>query len=47
MDLSTAPRILTSMHHWAAMGAAALFLIESVMLGLALAGGRKAGAKSI
>jgi hypothetical protein len=35
------------MHHWAAIGAAALFLIESVLLGLALAGGRGAGAKRI
>jgi hypothetical protein len=44
MDLSIAPRILMSMHHWAAIGAAGLFLIESAMLGLALAGGRKSDA---
>ncbi len=47
MDLSTAPRILISMHHWAALGAAGLFLMETVVLGLALVGGRAAGAKRI
>lgn len=43
MDLSTAPRILMSMHHLAALGAAGLFLIESALLGLALVGRSKAG----
>lgn len=43
MDLSTAPRILMSMHHLAALGAAGLFLIESALLGLALVGRSKTG----
>jgi hypothetical protein len=47
MDLSAAPRILMSLNHWAALGAAGLFLVESALLGLALAGGRKAGAERI
>ena len=45
MDFSAAPRLLISMHHYAALGAAALFLAESALLGLALAGGRKAAAR--
>lgn len=44
MDLTAATRILTSMHQYAALGAAALFLAESALLGLALSGRSKSPA---
>lgn len=45
MDFPVATRILTSLHQYAALGAAALFLAESALLGLALSGRRKAPAE--
>lgn len=46
MNIPIAP-ILVSVHLYAALGAAALFLAESILLGLALSGGRKAPAARV